>query len=303
MGMRMGVISVSAAAALAFGMAVPAAAQDTSDDPPATRVDDVVVHGRTLDAVAESFVEAVSAPARTRGLARWDDVVCIGVVNFQAEAAHLIIDRMSEVARDLGVALGDPGCEPNLVIAGTTDGRGMADAMVGRHRQHFFRFGYTRSNAGSGALERFRTSDAPVRWWHVSLPIVVTTGAVAVRLPGRGPWAPPEECSSRRHGLDFRGCDLISDRLMRLVIIVDVDALPSLTYAQLADYLTMVGLAQIDDQGEWGVFDTVLNVIEDPAGVSGLTTWDLAYLDALYAGEDERISARDQAERLVERLR
>lgn len=291
----------AAAAGLAATLAAPAFAQETG--PPPTRVDDVVVEGRPLESVARSFVEEVSAPARTRGLARWDGVVCIGVVNFQTEAAHLIIDRMSDVARDLGVDLGEPGCDPNLVVAGTTDGRGMADAMVRRHRQHFFRFGYTRSNAGSGALERFRTSDAPVRWWHVSLPIVVTTGEVAVRLPGRGPWSPPAECSSRRHGLDFRRCDLISDRLMRLVIIVDVDALPSLTYAQLADYLTMIGLAQIDDQGEWDRFDTVLNVIEDPAGVTGLTTWDLAYLDALYAGEDERISARDQADRLVTRLR
>jgi hypothetical protein len=290
----------AAAVGLTAVLASPTLAQDAETP---TRVDDVVVEGRPLESVARSFVEEVSAPARTRGLARWDGVVCIGVVNFEAEAAHLIIDRMSDVARDLGVDLGEPGCDPNLVVAGTTDGRGMAESMVSRHRQQFFRFGYTRSNAGSGALERFRTSDAAVRWWHVSLPIVVTTGEVAVRLPGRGPWAPPPECTSRRHGLDFRGCDLISDRLMRLIIIVDVDALPSLTYAQLADYLTMIGLAQIDDQGEWDRFDTVLNVLEDPSGVSGLTTWDLAYLDGLYSGEDERISARDQADRLATRLR
>jgi hypothetical protein len=281
--------------------ASPAFTQEV--EPPLTRVDDVVVEGRSLESVAQAFVEEVSAPARTRGLARWDGVVCIGVVNFQADAAHLIIDRMSDVARDLGVELGEPGCDPNLVVAGTTDGRAMADSMVRRHRQHFFRFGYTRSNPGSGALERFRSSDAPVRWWHVSLPIVVTTGEVAVRLPGRGSWSPPAECTSRRHGLDFRGCNLISDRLMRLIIIVDVDALPALTYAQLADYLTMIGLAQIDDQGEWNRFDTVLNVIQDPSGVSGLTVWDMAYLDGLYSGEDERISARDQADRLVTRLR
>lgn len=283
--------------------ACAAHAQDPSQEPPETPVEEIFVEGRSLEVVAAQFVEEVAAPARARGLARWDGLVCIGVVNFEAEAAHLIIDRMSDVARDLGLELGQPGCEPNLVVVGTTDGRGVADAMVRRHRKQFFRFGYSRSNAGSGALERFRTSDEPVRWWHVSLPIVVTTGEVAVRLPGRGSWSPPAGCTSRRHGLDFRSCDLITDRLMRLVIVVDVDSLPALTYAQFADYLTMIGLAQIDDQGDWGPFDTVLNVMEDPAGVSGLTTWDLAYLQSLYSGEDERISPRDQAERLVTRLR
>ena len=89
----------AAAVGLTAVLASPTLAQDAETP---TRVDDVVVEGRPLESVARSFVEEVSAPARTRGLARWDGVVCIGVVNFEAEAAHLIIDRMSDVARDLG---------------------------------------------------------------------------------------------------------------------------------------------------------------------------------------------------------
>lgn len=296
-------VVAAASVAMACALQTAALAQEAPGAPPETRVDDVVVPGQALEVVAERFVEAVSAPARTRGLARWDGAVCLGVVNFQADAAHLIIDRMSEVARELGVELGAPGCEPNLVIAGTTDGAGMAREMVDRHRRAFFRYGYTRSNAGSAALETFQSSDAAVRWWHVSLPINVETGLPAVKLPGLGYASIPSNCRIIRHGANYQFCDGITDRLMRLVVIVDVEALPVLTYPQLADYLTMIGLAQIDPGGDWSGFDTVLNVIGDPAATSGLTPWDLAYLDALYSGENERIDADEQAGRLVERLR
>ena len=163
--------------------AAPASPDESLQDPPATTIDGIVVLGGDLEALAEQFVTGLSAPARNRGLARWDDEVCLGVVNFRAEVANLIIDRISDVARGLEIELGEPGCEPNVVIAGTIDAPGLARGMVGRYRSKFFRYGYTASNRGSAALEVFQTSDAPVRWWHLSLPIVVDTGAPAMRLP------------------------------------------------------------------------------------------------------------------------
>lgn len=279
----------------------PVHAQDTPSDPtlPETRVDDIVVDGRPIEVIAEEFVTTISAPPRRRGLARWSDTVCIGVVNFRNDIAHQIIDRISEVAESLDIRLGEPGCKPNLVIAGTVDANALAQEMVRRYRRPFFRYGYTRSNRGSGALAAFQTTDAPVRWWHMSLPINTIDGSPAIRLPGQGYWVSP--CAGSR--LRYRFCDAITDHLTRLIIIVDIDRAAGRTVAQLADYLALVALAQIEPDADYSAFDTVLNLFDPDLQVTGLTDWDLIYLAALYSGEDERLDPREQAARMVPALR
>ena len=276
-------------------------AQDLAPDRtlPETRVDDIVVDGRPLEVIAEEFVTTISAPPRRRGLARWSGTVCIGVVNFRNDVAHMIIDRISEVAEGLDIRLGEPGCEPNLVIAGTDDASALAREMVRRYRQPFFRYGYTRSNRGSGALAAFQTTDAPVRWWHMSLPINTIDGSPAIGLPGQGYWVSP--CPATR--AHYRFCEAITDHLTRLIIIVDVEQVAGKSVAQLADYLTLVALAQIEPDADYGAFDTVLNLFDPDLQVTGLTDWDLIYLDALYSGEDERLDPREQAARMVPALR
>lgn len=135
----------SAAVALAMAFCSQAAAQTppvpAPQDEPAT-LPDVVVSGDELERLAQTFVDSLAAPARGRGLARWDDEVCLGAVNFRPEMAHQLIDHISDVARDIGVELGEPGCDPNVLILGTDDGQALATALVERDRQSF-RYGYT----------------------------------------------------------------------------------------------------------------------------------------------------------------
>ncbi|MDZ4054584.1 MAG: hypothetical protein U1E24_15175 [Phenylobacterium sp.] len=278
----------------------PASSDDTPQEPPVATVDDVLVVGGALEKLAENFVTSLAAPARRRGLARWEGEVCLGVVNFRAGVAHLIIDRITDVARELEMELGEPGCEPNVVIAGTTDASRLARDMVGRYRSNFFRYGYTSSNRGSAALEAFQTSDAPVRWWHVSLPIVVETGAAAIRLPGRGP---VEAHCRTRSGYWARNCDEVTDRIMRMITIVDIDGLENVNLAELADYLALITLAQVEPDADYSGFDTVLNLFDPAIAVSGLTDWDMIYLRALYSGEAEHLTAAEQADRMVSELR
>lgn len=270
----------------------------TRQDPPTTTVDDVVVVSGALDRLAEEFVNSVAAPARGRGLARWDTEVCLGVVNIRAEAAHQLIDHISNVAREVGVELGEPGCDPNAIIVGTTNGRALASELVDSRRRAF-RFGYTRSNRGARSLETFRTTDAPVRWWHISLLFDTTNGELAIRVPG-GPLA-SVPCLQRRGGA--RQCNEITDRLVRTVIIVDVEALPELSFSQFGDYLSVLALAQVEPEMDYGAFDTVLNVIKDPGAATGLTDWDMNYLRALYSGGSERVDPDEQAAALAERMR
>lgn len=290
-----------------FGLGGPAAAQvplppndvQTPDVPPTT-LDDVLVAGDRLEELARKYVESLAAPARRRGLARWDGEVCLGVVNFQSQVAHLIIDRISDVSRELEIELGEPGCEPNLIIVGTTDGPQLARDMVRRHRSSFFRYGYTTSNRGSAALQVFQTSDAPVRWWHVSLPIVVITGQAAIRLPGSEPVDNP--CRTRS-GYWAKNCDEVTDRIMGMITIVDIDEFENVSLVQLADYLTLIALAQVAPDADYSLFDTVLNLFDPVMDVPGLTNWDMIYLRALYSEDAEHLSSGEQAIRMLPELR
>ena len=80
---------------------------------------DIVVEGRNLRRATEDFVREVGAPARNRGLARWRDGICVGVVNLHTDTAQYLADRVSDVARDLGLIGHAPECHPSVIIIAT----------------------------------------------------------------------------------------------------------------------------------------------------------------------------------------
>lgn len=252
-----------------------------------TDLGDILVSG-TARQTASRFVETIGAPPSSRRLARWHDSVCVSVANLSGEPAQHLVDRVSRLAEDMGVRSGEPGCTANVVIIATVDAPAVARGLVQENRNAF-------SPGGSGmtlskaALENFKTADRAVRWWHVSVPTDSETGTRAVRLPGDD--GPPMTNVSRASRLRSD----IRDDLNKVIIIIDVDRIGDTTFAQLADYVAMVAMAQIDASAATAGLPTVLNLFDDPRGTPGLSDWDLAYLTALYKAETSRSSARAQA--------
>lgn len=262
----------------------------------ATVVDDVLIDGRRLEERVRAFVEEVSAPPRRRGIARWWDEVCFGVVNLQPEQALALIDRLSTVAGEYGVELDEPGCRPNVVVIFADDGQVMADSLVEAQRG-LFHLGVGGLDRGSAALEEFRRTDAPVRWWHVSLPVIGSTGQRAIRMPGdSGPIYVPAE------GLVNHGRP-ITDVLNKVIVIVDAGKVEGVGGEQLAEYLALVSLAQVDPEGDIAGYDTILNLFAASAAPAGLTTWDRSYLEGLYQSRPDRIDPSRQAAAVTRILR
>lgn len=290
-------------AALVLAGASPAWAQSSSagssQEPAQDRLDDVVVYGESLETRARAFVEEVAEPAPRRGLARWDGPVCFGVVNFRIEVARQLADGLASRADALGLPVADPDCRPNVIIVGTVEAAEMARAWVARSPR-LFRPGHSGAGAGRSDLEHFTSSNAAVRWWHVSMPmhydVFQGMSQPAVRLPGGAP--PRLRVYSRS-----QHASRIRDDLLNVMILVDVDRLDSVTVDQLCDYLLMVAYAQIDPQGDTSTFDTVLNLFDNPA-VPGLTDWDRSYLSALYESDPtRRVTGGDQGRGLAGELR
>src|SRR5690606_37081377 len=75
----------------------------------------------------------------------------------------------------------------------------------------------------------------------------------------------------------------ISDALWGSLIIVDARKLGNVQWPQLADYLTMVSLAQIDPDARPSAYDSILNLFSADNPPPGMTDMDRIYLRALYA--------------------
>lgn len=276
-------LAVPVMAALSL-MAVSAQEPPQTPPPPqeaVTELGEVTVEGRRLAEMARDFVGEVAAPAQRRGLARWRGDICVGVANLEGEAARYVADRVSTVAGDLGLTPGEPGCTANILVVFADDGQALAAALVD-HNRRAFRMGIGGVDRGGEALERFTTGDRPLRWWQVSLPVDRDTGERAVRLPGD--LSPPVTTVRGVSRLNSQ----VVDELNKAIVIVDIDLVGGTDIGQLADYVAMVSLAQVDPEADIAGFDTVLNVFDDPGSTPGLTSWDWSYLEALYGAERMR---------------
>lgn len=287
-----------------------AGAQSQVQEQP-TQLEDITVTAQRRADAARSFVRQVAAPPRGRGLGRWT-AVCPAIVNLDRAVAQPIVDRMAQVAVDIGIRVQDPGCEANIVVIFARDARGLANAMADSDRRLFTQGG-NGIDRGAAALRDFREGDQPVRWWSLSVPIDSQTGQRAVRVPGDrvggsnprlaamlGCTTNPSDCVGVGAPIvqSFSASRLstqVVDQLYKSIVIVDMDAVSGLSSLQLADYLAMVTLSQIDPRGQTSGFETVLNLFADPNGVEGLTNWDRAYLTSLYKAQSRRQSPGAQA--------
>ena len=287
-------------------VAAPGLAQDSAPEAPARAaseteapppVDEVIVRGRRLSEIEsdlriyiDKFLGQVAAPARGRGYARWHRTVCVGVHNLENSAAHYIVDRISKQAADLGLEPGEPGCSPQVNIIFATNAQETAAYMVEKQPRVFRpAAGFAGTDLGRDALHEFVKSERAVRWWDVSMPVSAHNGGLAIetsatRLCGQ-PFCPPQvtvEGPSRIHSGTI-------DELWYVIVIVDATKLTGTTWQQLADYLAVVSLGQIDPRTNPADFDSILNLFSNPTAYSGLTDWDRSYLQALYTFDQERV--------------
>jgi hypothetical protein len=285
-GFLNGVLKAVPVTVLAMAMAANAA--------PDADIEDIVVTGQRSDALRqrmENFIVEIGMQASdSRGFARWNSRLCVGVFNLpDARAAHYIADKITITALELGLKTGEPGCEPNLKIVFSPDARALATAMVDSTPDMFQPFGNTEGTTlGNAALKQFKTSDAAVRWWQVTM-VVDAIGNPAILLPGFNDVDPetgmPLVPVSR--GEVSRVKSGISDAIWGSIVIVDASKLVDASngkvgWPQLADYLTMVSLAQVSPREGPVSYDSILNLFHAPNPPQGLTELDRHYLTALY---------------------
>lgn len=293
--MTRSLLTIALSAALLLATPGMARAQNA---PPAPEAEVVVTAQRTEDLV-RTFVAEIAVAARgANQLARWDRRICPGLSGMKARYARPVLDRIAQHAYEVGLDVGEPGCKPNVLVLVTTTPDEITAQMVESNRDvlgwHAQRGQVTEGRDG---LRAFIDSDAPVRWWHVSnatnsdgasVGDSATGDAQAMRVDG----------ASRIHRptrIDFGGA----------FIVVDANRISGLPLGALADYLSMVALAQLDPDTETSEFPTILNIFNGLVGgtpaFSTLTDWDLGYLRGLYAVQRSG-DAQSQQEDIVNQM-
>jgi len=261
-----------------------ATAADGTDEtelrlPAGEDMEDIVVIGQrpgVLRRLMFDFLVEIGDPvSSSRGYARWWDRLCVGVYNLPDQrVAQYVADKITIAALEVGLRTESPGCQPNLRVVFSPDGRELASRMVEESPFMFRPFGNTEyTTQGVTALEHFKTSDAPVRWWQITM-VVDEVGNPAIQLPGL---ETPEV-----RGVASRLKSPISDALLGSLIIVDAGRLGNVQWPQLADYLTMVSLAQINPDARPSGYDSILNLFSADNPPRGMTDMDRAFLRALY---------------------
>ncbi len=266
---------------------------------PAVQLPEVVVEGRLPEEQARDFVEEVADPARGVSVARWRHPLCISVVHLRPETAQYLIERVAQVATDVGLEVGKPGCQPDVIVLATSDGPRLARLIADRHR-----IDLTAGVGMSGTrrdFQAFVAADRPVRWWHLATSVNPDTGRNTLRRPRYDNFNNNDKYEVFEHSSARVTGSLLTSttrqELRRTIVIVDFDRVGDVDFDQLADYIAFVSLAQVNPQADTSGFSTVLNVFDDPLTTPGLTDWDRAYLHGLYNSDDavRTASARDGA--------
>lgn len=281
----MSIIAALASAALlsTTPQAVPQAAPA---DIPAAELNDIIVEGRRIEEAARAYIQEVGEPPRGTRLARWNAPVCISMTNMQPRFAQFVIDRIAANALDAGADIGAPGCKPNVIILATTDGPALAKKLV-KEVGIGFRPAINHTNLNRDALADFQNSDAPVRWWNVVMPVTTDTGDIAITLRGDEPRQVTVRDGSRiRSNIRYD--------MAWTIVIVDMSKTGGAPFGVLADYISMVSLAQIDPSADLSGQSTVMNLFRQPGETDGLSQWDKDYLAALYTAPSDRADGNRQ---------
>lgn len=272
-------------------IAAPAQAQTVTED-------ELVVTGRRIDEAVRNFVEELSAPTTSEDqLGRWNREICVGAIGIRARYGQYLVDRISQRAVQIGLQAGSPGCRANVVVFVTPDANRLAAGMVEQFQSLMaVRYSDNTVTAGGEALDAFVNTPRPVRWWHVAY----TTTADGQTLRD----APASNGASGMRGQVVRTTSLGFGRLSRttrqdfnrVIIIIDATQAAGVQFDALADYVAMVALAQVDPDADTSEADTILNLFNDRSAgrPSGMTEWDLAYLNGLYAAPRNARSADAQ---------
>lgn len=266
-------IKSMAMGALVLALSTQAAsAQDNSSDEST-----IVVTGQLEEAEVqvETLTRAITRRPRSgKPLARRYDGICIGVFGMSENFAHVLMGRIEENARTLGIDVMDGGCQANTIIAFTPDSRKEIERLR-KEEPWLFKtlldYEYDRILRGNGAAQSWQSTKVK--------------GANGMEFATVMMGSPPREVQINKQPVASNIAEQVRVDVEGSIVVFDSAYVPGKSIEQLADYATMRLFAPTEDtlvDGGGGV-ETILSLFaQNDTPPKGLTDFDRAYLNALY---------------------
>ena len=267
-------------------------APDSSSDSK-KKLDTVTIEGqREIKHQIDDFVYGAVVSYMNDSLMRWDTPICPIVAGLPNDQGEYILARLSQVARDAHVPLAGEHCrKPNLLVVVSDQ----PDSLAKKWAEH----DKTRLNTcnGQGYLKDFVNSRRPVRAYYngkflssdgEELSQINNSAFSLYGLNIDLHFGPCVSGSGVAIGTRLRYGSV--QGLQSVIILVDGKRANKLNIGQLADYITLVGLAQIRPDANTGTAPTILTVFTgaDPQP-QGLSHWDESFLRGLYTTKQSSV--------------
>jgi hypothetical protein len=241
---------------------------------------------RELKREISHFVSSFDVTYLNAPLERWNSPICPLVAGLSSERGEFILARLSQIARDSHAPLAAEHCQPNLYVVVTGDPDLLVEKWTKRDRRMFD------SCNGFGYVREFLHSRQPIRVFY-NATLRSSDGAhrdpAALEVAGLTLDFSLNSCVSA----GVAGSRLIYGAVRALsavVIVVDGTRIARLNMGQLADYVSMVGFAQIRLDANTGNAPTILGLFHEPdSPPQGLSLWDRSFLESLYTTDQSSV--------------
>jgi len=256
-----------------------------SRETPST-LDTITIQARRDREIKRQITKFVSGGVVTQlndSLQRWNQPICPVVAGLPSKSAEFIRARMTQVARDSHAPFGSEHCKPNLVVVATDD----PDLLVEKWYKRFR--GLFNTCNGSGPVKKFLHSRQPVRVFYNAISTSAGGPGVGALVLGGVNVSGTGGCLSIGAGDTWLHHGSVQE-LTSVIIVVDGRQTTKINMGQLADYIAMVGLAQIRVQADTGTAPSILHLFQgsDPQP-PGLSPWDEAFLQSLYTTDQSSV--------------
>ena len=229
------------------------------------------------------FVDAtIVKPHGDESLLRWKSPVCPLVAGMKYEEGEFMLRRLSEIARAVKAPLAGQTCRANLfvIVAGNPSG---FLQLWWQHDRRLFN-----THHGNAPVERFIETPRPIRAWYNDYAVDPESGSeiggLLTQSMGLG------------SGIQLKGANMLPPVGSRLtyttvraiasvIVVIDPQKVTKLNFGQLADYVSLISLAEINPDRDVGEVPSILKVFTEQEGSApqSLSVWDEALLHAVYA--------------------
>jgi hypothetical protein len=257
---------------------------------------------------AQAFVRKItgSAWASDDGehlLGLWRIPVCPIVVGLPRAQGEFIFDRVTEVVISVGAHPGKSGCHPNLYIVVTNQPVEILTAWYKRDRRMFGR-------PMPAVVKNFLSRPLPVRiWYNTQLSGEGVPGSNQGTIAGGslgGEGGQMSAGAGTNAGGQMNSQSILADipifqdvpggtrlraaaahDLASVIVLVDFKQTEGLSWGQLADYIAMAALTNVDPDRNFSEVPSILALFNTAvqSRPQRLSDWDSAYLKALYHTE------------------